>query len=66
MVPNTTQKVPSQEDMRKEKISSKRDNPGRTTITLTVITKKKRRISIGTERPVTEIHTGRGMNKKID
>ena len=68
VVPKATQKVPSQGDMRKGKISPKRDNPGtrRTTITLTVITEKKRKIPIGTERPVIEIPIGRDMNKKIN
>ena len=67
MVPNATQKGPSQEFMRKGKISTKRDNPGiMRTITMTVITEKKRRIPIGTEKPAIEIPTGRGMNKKIN
>ena len=67
MVPKAIQKVPSQGDMRKGKISTKRDSPGtRRTTTLTEITEKKRRILIGTERPVIEIPIGRGMNKKIN
>lgn len=66
IVPNATQKVPSQEDMRKRKTSTKGDSPGtRRTIALTVIIEKKR-ILIGTEKPIIEITTGRGMNKKIN
>ena len=65
MAPNATQKVPGQEAMRKGKMNTKRDQPGsRTATTLTVILEKKKGILIGTESPVTEIPTARGMKKR--
>jgi hypothetical protein len=64
MVPNTTPKVPSQEDIRKRKIGTKTGNQETKRIIILTVTTEKKRILIGTERPVIEIPTGRGMNKK--
>jgi hypothetical protein len=64
MVPNTTPKVPSQEDIRKRKIGTKTGNQETKRIIILTVTTEKKRILIGTERPVIEIPTGRGMKKK--
>lgn len=65
-VPSTTHEVPSQEDMSIREVSTRTGSPETTrAVTRTAATGKKR-VLIGTERPVIKITTGRGMSTRTN